>query len=446
MKSNTIIFCVISFCLQACNIIVWQGSLQAQMPAAKMIIVYSGWANNSINTVPFRKNSLVTFLDTQYIAYYNQQGYVVAGKRKTGSADWQLRQTQYRGNVTDAHNSISLMIDGAGYLHLCWDHHNSALRYCKSVSPGSLILTNEMPMTGDMEAHVTYPEFYKMPNGNLLFLYRDGSSGNGNLIINRYDIHLQKWQQVQSNLIDGEGQRNAYWQACVDTKGVFHISWVWRESPDVASNHDLCYASSADAGKTWNKSTGEKYSLPIKAASAEYICHIPQNSDLINQTTIYADEESHPFIASYWRQKNDSAPQYHLVFKTGEKWQIQNTGFRNTVFSLSGTGTKRISVSRPQLITYKNKQFIAAVIIFRDNERGGFISAATNNNINKNSWQVQNLTTTAVGSWEPSYDTELWKQRKLLNLFVQFTEQQDSEGSAVIMPQLIRVLEWYPKN
>lgn len=116
------------------------------------------------------------------------------------------------------------------------------------------------------------------------------------------------------------------------------------------------------------------------------------------------------------------------------------------MFSLSGTGTKRISVSRPQLITYKNKQFIAAVIIFRDNERGGFISAATNNNINKNSWQVQNLTTIAVGSWEPSYDTELWKQRKLLNLFVQFTEQQDSEGSAVIMPQLIRVLEWYPKN
>ena len=319
MKNNTIIFCAIFFCLQACNIILQQGVLHAQMPAAKMIIVDSGWANNSINTVPFRKNSLVTFLDTQYIAYYNQQGYVVAGKRKTGSADWQLRQTQYRGNVADAHNSISF------------------------------------------------------------------SSGNGNLVINRYDIHLQKWQQVQSNLIDGERQRNAYWQACVDTRGVFHISWVWRESPDVASNHDLCYASSADGGKTWNKSTGEKYSLPIKAASAEYICHISQNSDLINQTAMYADEESHPFIATYRRQQNDSVPQYHLVFKTRKKWQIQNTGFRKTIFSLSGTGTKRIPVSRPQLITYKNQQFIAAVIIFRDNERGGFISASTNNNINKNS-------------------------------------------------------------
>ena len=77
-----------------------------------------------------------------------------------------------------------------------------------------------------MEAHVTYPEFYKMSNGDLLFLYRDGSSGHGNLVINRYDIHLQKWQQVQSNLIDGEGQWNAYWQACVATRGVFHISWV----------------------------------------------------------------------------------------------------------------------------------------------------------------------------------------------------------------------------
>ena len=77
MKSNTIIFCVISFCLQACNIIVSQGSLQAQIPAAKMILVDNGWANNSIITVPF----LIFFnyiSETQYIAYNNQKDFVIA--------------------------------------------------------------------------------------------------------------------------------------------------------------------------------------------------------------------------------------------------------------------------------------------------------------------------------------------------------------------------------
>jgi hypothetical protein len=32
---------------------------------------------------------------------------------------------------------------------------------------------------------VTYPEFHALPGGDLLFLYRDGGSGGGNLAMNR---------------------------------------------------------------------------------------------------------------------------------------------------------------------------------------------------------------------------------------------------------------------
>ncbi len=46
--------------------------------------VDSGWANNSVNTVVFRKNSLVTYDGHQYVAFYNAERYVVLGKRKTG--------------------------------------------------------------------------------------------------------------------------------------------------------------------------------------------------------------------------------------------------------------------------------------------------------------------------------------------------------------------------
>src|SRR5205085_3872173 len=106
-------------------------------------------------------------------------------------------------------------------------------------------------MTNSNEQSVSYPEFYRLPNGDLIFLYRDGGSGRGNLVINRYSVKEKKWQQVHSNLIDGEKQRNAYWQACVDSKGTIHLSWVWRESPDVATNHDMGYARSTDGGKSW---------------------------------------------------------------------------------------------------------------------------------------------------------------------------------------------------
>lgn len=226
-------------------------SITRQLPIeTKLIPVAEGWAQNSINAVSFRKNSLVTYRDTQFIAFYDADSYMVLGKRHVDSTTWVLQQTDYQGNTQDAHNSISIMVDGDGYLHAAWDHHNNSLRYAKSLTPGSLNLTEKLPMTGMKEERVTYPEFFKMPSGDLVFLYRDGASGDGNLILNTYDVASKTWLQPHDIIIDGEGKRNAYWQAAVDKRGTIHLSWTWRETSDVASNHDICYAKSEDGGKT----------------------------------------------------------------------------------------------------------------------------------------------------------------------------------------------------
>lgn len=419
-------------------------AVSAQNVRVKLVNVDSGWANNSVNTTIFRKNSLVSFGNWQYIAFYNRDGYVVLGKRKLDENKWQLSTTQLKGNVLDAHNVISIMVDGDGYLHMAWDHHNNRLHYVKSKTPGSLELTNEMPMTGQQENKISYPEFYRMPNGNLLFFYRDGGSGDGRVVLNHYDLKTRIWKQLHSNLIDGEGQRSAYWQACVDTKGTIHLSWVWRETPDVASNHDLCYASSKDGGLSWKKTSGETYQTPITASSAEYALRIPQESELINQTSMFADAEGHPYIATYWRNKNSMIPQYHLVYKTNNGWHTESINWRKTPFSLSGAGTKKIPVSRPQIIAWKNGSNLAAALIFRDEERGSKVSVAINKNVGKAKWSVIDLSPASVGSWEPTYDTELWKEKQLLHLFLQNVEQVDAEGKATIPPQIIQVLEWNP--
>jgi hypothetical protein len=301
-------------------------------------------------------------------------------------------------------------------------------------------------MTGINEQTVTYPEFYKLPNGDLLFFYRDGGSGKGNLLLNQYNSKTKQWTQLQTNLIDGEGKRNAYWQACVDINGIIHLSWVWRESPDVASNHDMCYARSIDGGKTWETSVGKKYSLPITAATAEYASIIPQKSELINQTSMYADDTGNPYIATYWREAGDSIPQYHLIYKKNNQWISQSLGFRKTAFSLSGAGTKQIPISRPQIIAWKSGTLLNAAIIFRDAERGDKVSVAICSDIIKNKWRIFDLSNQSVGSWEPSYDTELWKEKGIVNLFVQKTEQVDGEGKANIPPEMVRVLEWKPKT
>jgi len=407
----------------------------------KLVPVSEGWAGNSINAVVFRKNSLVTYKNTQFIGFYNPDGKLVLGKRKLGSNKWELQKTAFGGNVHDAHNSISIMVDGDGYLHVAWDHHGNALNYARSVSPLSLRLTDKIPMTGIEETNVTYPEFYKMPDGDLLFLYRDGRSGKGNMVINRYALKTKKWSQLSSNLIDGEGKQNAYCQTCVDERGTIHISWVWRSSPDVASNHDMCYARSTDGGLSWEKSTGEKYVLPINGSTAEYVCRIPQNSELINQTSMTTDEAGHPFIASYWRDANSDIPQYHLIYNVDKVWKELSMGFRKTSFSLSGMGTKRIPISRPQIIIKGTGADVSARLLFRDSERGEKVSMAVCNHIAENNWKITDLTTSGVGAWEPSFDTELWKEKKQLHIFVQQVEQVDAEGVAKSNGQMVFVLE-----
>ena len=407
-------------------------------------VVGLGWAKNNVNGAVFRKNSVVSLGADQYVAYYDSAGYVTLGKRRLPAGAWQVQRTQYQGNVRDAHNIISLMVDGAGYLHLSFDHHNNPLHYCRSVAPGSLVMGPLEAMTGREEQRVTYPEFYRFPTGDLLFLYRDGGSGNGNLVLNRYTLKTRRWTRLHDVLLDGQGQRSAYWQACLDGRGTIHLAWVWRESPNVASNHDLAYARSADGGRTWQRSTGAAYQLPITEATAEYAARIPQGSELINQTSITADAAGTPYIASYWRPAGTQVPQYQVVYGGSAGWRTTQAGQRRTPFSLSGVGTKKIPMARPQLLVATQKGKTAAYLLYRDVERQDRASVLSCADVSKSQWTTADLTASPVGNWEPSYDTERWKQAGVLSLFVQRTGQGDGETLENLPPQPVVVLDWQP--
>lgn len=433
--------------------------------STRLVAVAPGFSSTSVNTAVFRNNSLVTDRDVQFIAFYGGDGYLVVGKRAVDSEEWTLCRSKYKGNVSDAHNVISLMVDGDGYVHVAFDHHNSRLRYSRGIAPHSVELGEEEQMTGDDEAKLTYPEFYRLADGGLLFVYRSGASGEGNLVMNRYDIKTHRWSRLHNVLIDGQGKRNAYWQLCVDRKGVIHLSWVWRESWLVETNHDLCYARSRDGGLTWEKSTGEQYTLPINADKAEYACRIPQNSELINQTGMTADGEGHPYIATYWRAEGDTVPQYRMVWNDGGRWRAAQLSHRTTPFSLSGGGTKMIPIARPRVLADGER----VVCLFRDAERGSKVSmfvvdkqtsrqadrdkqtsdkakslvcsSLVNSFANSLSAETIDLTDFSVDAWEPTFDTELWTNRRRLHVYVQRTSQGDGERTVETKPQTVYVLE-----
>ncbi|WP_334167874.1 BNR repeat-containing protein [Phocaeicola paurosaccharolyticus] len=407
--------------------------------AQKLVKVGDGYSSTSVNTTIFRNNSIVTHKGNQYISFYDAEGWLTIGKRKLGSQNWTLSRSQYRGKVSDAHNIISMMADGEGYLHVAFDHHGNRLNYCRSVAPESIQLAQKESMIAKDEEDVTYPEFYRLPSGDLLFAYRSGASGRGNLVLNRYSLNEHKWSRVQDILIDGENQRNAYWQMYVDKSGIIHLSWVWRETWMVETNHDMCYACSKDGGESWERSDGTKYQLPINAANAEYAWRIPQNHELINQTSMSADAQGNPYIATYWRDGNDSIPQFRMIWNEKGKWHCDIVGNRTTPFSLKGGGTKMIPISRPRMVVDGNRAFY----IFRDMERGSKASLAYKNDIHNGSeqWTVIDLTDFSLNAWEPSYDSELWKKNKKLHIYIQQTNQGDGEKSVESAPTAVYVLE-----
>lgn len=414
------------------------------MPHTHSTTIGKGWARTAVNATVYRRNSVVSDNQYQYAAYYDAQRRVILAQRQLGSDDWTVSITPYTGNTADAHNGISIMIDGDGYLHMSWDHHVDPLRYCRSIEPHSLTLTDKLPMTHHKEDHVTYPEFHRLADGNLLFFYRDGSSGRGDLMINYYDRGTQTWSMRQDNLISGEDERNAYWQTTIDKQGTIHISWVWRETPDVATNHDMCYAKSDDNGLTWQKSTGETYTLPITQATAEYALRIPQHSFLMNQTAMCADSQGRPYIATYWRPDGSDVPQYHIIYHDGESWQAQQVTQRTTPFDVSGRGSRRIPFARPQIMVDTRGAQDKAYLVYRDIERGDYVSVAVCEDLQARECHTEDLTDSSVTVWEPSYDTELWARDHILHLFVQNTEQGDGEKEVDFPPQDVTILEWTP--
>lgn len=399
----------------------------AGSPAKLITIDNNAWAGSSVNVLAGVRQSVFTEGNVQYAGFYNQQGYLVLAKRALDQEQWQTRVSVFKANVIDAHNHLSLVVDGAGFLHASFDHHNTPLKYAVSLEPGGLELGELKSMTGQHENSVTYPQFYRMNNGDVLFNYRHGGSGRGVLVINHFDHKTRQWTRRHDALIDGEGKRSAYWDMTIDARGILHLAWNWRETPDVASNYNLAYARSADQGKTWQTLKGRNYKIPITEASADYATIIPQNSNLMNPPAIAADTNSTPYIANYWSAKPGEAPRFRLVTPQGDGWQIMNGPKTEANFSLSGMGTKRPPISRSVLLIKNQAGSNMAYLIYRDDSQGEkvILASAELHDQRTLNWQQRPLTDFSVGAWEPSFDPQQWHLNNEAHLPVQQVEQLD---------------------
>lgn len=294
--------------------------------------------------------SLLTAGKYQYAAFYDTARTMCVARRELGSDQWTIRRLP---SVTgwDSHNYIALARDKDGYLHLCGNMHVAPLVYFRSRKPDDISDFERLPMTGERELKATYPVFFKDAQGNLFFQYRDGSSGNGTTLWNRYDTRTRKWTSVfDKGLFDGEGEVNAYSSnPRLGPDGYIYIAYMWRATPIANTNHNLSCIRSKDLIH-WENLKGQPISLPVRWRDASvYVDPTGPWNGLINSNfTLNWDNQGRPCLA-YHKYDQQGNSQIFVARLESSRWKIYQlsewSGFRWNIDEGGSLGRKVGNVS-----------------------------------------------------------------------------------------------------
>ena len=332
------------------------GPLGRAATADDGILIDRVWSGHP---VPF---ALLVERGHQFIAYYDAERRIVVTGRKLPDGPWSRIRPEGRpvpnrdhpSNAVgwDSHNSLQLALDREGCLHLSGNMHADPLVYYRTRSPFDVTTLERLDrMTGELEAKATYPNFFKDAAGHLLFRYRDGGSGNGSDYCNIYDPATRTWRRfLDTPLHGGEGQRNAYsLSPFMGPDGRFHILWVWRETPDAATNHSLSYARSRDLIH-WESSAGHPVALPITLAKSDVVDASQPGGGLINMVRdLGFDPKGRP-LAAYHRYDAQGNSQAYVARPNADGgWDVHQLSAWNFRWAFSGGGSiaADVTLGRP---------------------------------------------------------------------------------------------------
>ncbi len=283
---------------------------------------------------------LLTNGGRQYVAFYDRHRRMTIAARSLNSSHWQY-QVLPATVGWDSHNYITMAIDRDNHLHVSGNMHCVELIYFRSDEPGDITTLRRYQMTGRREDRTTYPVFLTDPEGELVFGYRHGSSGNGQRIFNRYNRDTRTWSRLLDQpLLDGEGKRNAYPSGPIrGPDGWFYMNWVWRDTPDCATNHHLSCARSKDLVH-WESVSGTPVTLPIRLSDQSlWVDPVPAGGGIINgcQKMVF-DTDNRPVI-TYHRADASGNMQIYAARPHDGRWTLSRLTDWNKPVNFSGRGS-----------------------------------------------------------------------------------------------------------
>ena len=265
---------------------------------------------------------LLTHDRQQVVAYYNEKHQMIVARRRLEDRVWQKVPLPSKVGW-DSHNYITMAVDAAGHLHLAGNMHCVPLIYFRTQKPGDITTFERLPMTGQEEQRCTYPRFLHDADDELLFTDRSGGSGNGRRFFNAYDADTKIWARfLETPLFEGEGKRNAYPRGpAKGPDGLFHVIWVWRDTPDCATNHHLSYARSRDL-KHWEAADGAPVRLPLTLDQSKLcVDPIPAGGGIINGCESLAFDSANRPILAYHKADENGHMQIYVARFQHQQWE-----------------------------------------------------------------------------------------------------------------------------
>jgi hypothetical protein len=261
--------------------------------------------------------------------------------RKLTESTWEYQPVNSRV-AWDSHNYLSLAVDDDGTIHLVGNMHSSPLIYFRSTHPFDIHSMQEIhSMTGKEEDTTTYPQFLRGAKKELLFHYRYGRSGSGYEVFNVWDSKSRTWKRLLNTpLTDGHGHMNAYMQGpMLGPDNWYHLLWVWRNTPDCATNHTLSYACSKDI-LHWESVRGETIRLPITISdSVLFVDTTPVNGGLINIGIKIGFDSENNAVFGYHKYDNEGNTQLFLTRFQQDRWMIKQVTQWKYRWDFHGFGT-----------------------------------------------------------------------------------------------------------
>ena len=321
--------------------------------------------------------ALLTHGQRQYVGYFDEQRRMTVASRLLSEREWSYQVLPSKIGW-DSHNYITMAVDSSERLHVSGNMHGDPLVYFVSQPGGEIATLKKRAMTGQREKRVTYPRFLRDSDGKLIYIYRDGGSGNGIRIVNQFDSEAGSWSRlINAPLLDGQGKRNAYPNNVTrGPDGWFHLLWVWRDTPDCATNHNLSYARSRDLVQ-WQALDGSPVSLPLTLGQKQLIVDpIPSGGGIINGCQkLFFDAKKRPLI-SYHKSDADGNMQVSVARAENGSWVTRTLTDWKQPVPFSGYGSMgfigiRISaLSRVEpgvlTLTYRHKDYGSGRLVINE--------------------------------------------------------------------------------